>query len=83
MKSYVFPIRIEPDEYEDGTLAFSASCEILNVYTFGDTYEEALAKIHEAIEVTLESMIKHGDPIPVDPVQGVMEFDHPVVAVTV
>jgi len=83
MKSYVFPIRIEPDEYDDGTPAFSASCEILNVYTFGDTYEEALVKIQEAIELTLESMIKNGESIPVDPSQGALEFDHPTVAVTV
>jgi len=82
MKTYVFPINIEPDQYDDGTPAFSASCEILNVYTFGDTYEEALIKIHEAIEITLESMIKHGEPIPIDPAQGVMELDHPAVAVT-
>jgi predicted RNase H-like HicB family nuclease len=65
MKSYVFPIRIEPDEYD------------------GDTYEEALTKIQEAIELTLESMIKNGEPIPIDPAQGALEFDHPAVAVTV
>lgn len=83
MKSYVFPIRIEPDEYDDGTPAFSASCDILNVYTFGDTYEEAFARIQEAIELTLESMIKNGEPIPIDPAQGALAFDYPAVAVTV
>lgn len=83
MKTYVFPVDIEPDEYEDGTPAFSASCDALNIYTFGDTFEDALAKVSEAIEITIESMIKHGEAIPVDPNQGVVELDRTAVAIRV
>lgn len=30
----------------------------------GDTFEEALANIREAIECYLESCLKHGEPVP-------------------
>lgn len=36
MKTYVFPVRIERDESGDGTPVFSAACDALNVYTFGE-----------------------------------------------
>jgi len=49
---YRFPIIIEKDE--DG---YFASCPALQgCYTQGDTYEEALANIHDAIELYLEDM---------------------------
>lgn len=30
----------------------------------GETREEALTMIHEAIEIYIESLVAHGDPIP-------------------
>jgi len=49
---YRFPIIIEKDE--DG---YFASCPALQgCYTQGDTYEETLANIHDAIELYLEDM---------------------------
>jgi predicted RNase H-like HicB family nuclease len=83
LKTYVFPVRIEPDEYGDGTPAFAASCEVLNVYTFGDTFDDALAKVSEAIELTIESMVRNGEAIPAGPDRGVVELDQTAVAVRV
>ncbi|MBI2301871.1 MAG: type II toxin-antitoxin system HicB family antitoxin [Armatimonadetes bacterium] len=35
-----------------------------DVYTNGKTPEEALAHAYEAIELTIEDMIAHGEPLP-------------------
>lgn len=49
---YRFPIIIERDEN-----GYFASCPPLQgCYTQGDTYDEALANIHDAIELYLEDM---------------------------
>ncbi len=32
----------------------------------GETFEEALANIREAIEVYLESLLAHGEPVPTE-----------------
>ena len=43
----------------------SASCPTLQgCYTQGDTYEEALANIREAIELHIEDRLACGEPIP-------------------
>lgn len=47
-------------------------CYIANIpslntcFAFGDTVEEAMANLHEALEGTLETMIAHGWDIPND-----------------
>ena len=54
-------VTIEPD---DG--GFYAYCPDLDdVYTCGDTPEEALNNIKDMIEAYLESLVKHDEPIPV------------------
>jgi len=59
-QKYVFAVVIEKDE--DG---YFAVCPTLQgCYTQGDTYEEALANIKEAIELYLESLREHGEEIP-------------------
>jgi predicted RNase H-like HicB family nuclease len=83
MKTYIFPITIEPDEYDDGTPTFSASCEALNVHTWGDTYEEAYRNIHEMIAFEIECRTKGGESIPVDSALGVIELATSAVAVQV
>ncbi len=57
---YVFPVMIEKDA--DG---YFATCPSLHgCSTQGDSYEEALANIREAVEAYLESLQKHGEKIP-------------------
>lgn len=56
-----FRIVIEPDE--DGV--FVASCPSLpGCHSQGQTRAEARANIQEAIELYLESLREHGEPIP-------------------
>ena len=57
---YRFPVLIERDE--DG---YFASCPSLQgCYTQGDTYEEALANIKEALQLHIEDRLECGEDIP-------------------
>ena len=56
MNAYDFKILIEPDE-EDG--GFVVTCPSLpGCYSQGDTLDESLANIREAIELCLEDNIR-------------------------
>ena len=84
MKSYIFPIVIEEDAFEDGQKAFHATCPALKgCHTWGHTYSEALANIQEAVELYIEDLREAGEPIPVDAEKGALEWPTPSVAVNV
>ena len=56
-----FKVLIEPDE----TGGYVVSCPSLSgCFSQGDTIEEALENIKEAIELCLEDMKEHGELIP-------------------
>lgn len=60
MKTFTFPVVIEKDED-----IFYAECPVLEgAYTQGDTHEEALSNIKEAIGLVLEGMENEGKEIP-------------------
>ncbi len=82
MKTYLFKIVIEEDPFEDGTKTYHVCCPTLKgATTWGYTREEALKNIREVIEMTIESMKEHGEPIPEEP--EVQVFSEPKVAITV
>lgn len=57
-----FKVLIEPDEIG----GYVVSCPSLSgCFSQGDTLEEALSNIKEAIELCLEDMEEQGEPIPV------------------
>ena len=60
MKNYRFSVVIERDE--EGYYAFCP--ELQGCYTQGDTYEEALENIKDAIHVHLEDRLESGEEIP-------------------
>lgn len=60
MKNYRFSVVIERDE--DGYYAFCP--ELQGCYTQGDTYEEALANIKDAIRLHVEDRLESGEEIP-------------------
>lgn len=63
MENYRYTVIIEPDE-EGG---YSASCPALEgCVSQGDTYDETLDNIREAIVAYIESLKKHNEPIPDD-----------------
>jgi predicted RNase H-like HicB family nuclease len=84
VRSYVFPLVIEDDRFEDGRQAFHAYCPALKgCHTWGHTYEEALANIREAVELYVEDLVETGETVPIDPELGVVELPSPSVAVNV
>lgn len=60
MKTYRFSVVIEKDE--DGYFAFCP--ELQGCYTQGDTYEEALESIKDAIRLHVEDRLEAGEEIP-------------------
>ena len=61
MKIMDFKVFLEPDE--DG--GYVVVCPTLpGCYSQGDSVEEALSNIREAIELCLEDMAKHGEERP-------------------
>ncbi len=60
MKSYRFSIVIEKDK--DGYFAFCP--ELQGCYTQGDSYEEAVENIKDAIRLHMQDRIESGEEIP-------------------
>ena len=84
MKSYVFKVVIEDDEFEDGRKAFHAYCpalEGLGAATWGYTKEEALKNIREVVQMVIEELVEEGKQIPRDGI--VAELESPAVVATV
>jgi predicted RNase H-like HicB family nuclease len=82
VKSYVFEVVIEEDQFEDGRPGFSAHCPSLEgAYTWGEPRDQALQRIHEAVKLILDEMRDEGKPVP--PNAAVMELESPAVLVTV
>ena len=78
VKSYVFKVVVEPDEFEDGRKAFSAHCpDLPGALTWGNTEAEALDKIKEAIQLVVEELQNQGKEIPAPAIES------PAVLVTV
>lgn len=82
MKSHLFKVVVEEDAFEDGRKAYHAYCPALQgCHTWGHTPEEALANIQEAVELYVEDLLDAGEPIPVDPEKGAVEWPSPTVVV--
>ena len=82
MKSYVFEVVIEEDQFDDGRPGFSAHCPSLEgAYTWGATRDQALDRIREAVKLIPDEMRDEGKPVP--PHAAVMELESPAVLVTI
>jgi predicted RNase H-like HicB family nuclease len=63
-KTYVFRVVVEPDE--DRWVAYSPTLKDMGGATWGYTHEEALENIRQVVQMTVESILEHGGPIPED-----------------
>ena len=81
MKSYTFNVIVEPDE--DRWHAYCPALERQGAATWGCTREEALKHINEVVQLVVDSMTEHGDPMPDDTVAGAEITVEPRVTVTV
>ena len=80
MSTYVFRVVLEPDE--DRWIAYSPVLKEKGGATWGMTKEEALDNIRQVVQMTVQSMVEHGEPIPEDPAIDVRVYEEPQVAVT-
>lgn len=81
LKTYLFRVVVEPDE--DRWVAYCPALQDKGGATWGYTRDEALRNIREVVEMTVESMIRHGERVPKEPANEIQIFDEPRVAVTV
>jgi len=77
VKSYVFPVVVEPDE--DVWRAYVPELEAKGAATWGNTRDEALKNIQEVAQMVIEELLEDREPLP----PNVTVSDQPVVAVTV
>jgi len=62
IKTYIFPVVIEYDAEDN---VYLADCPALQgCYTDGETYEEALDNIKDAVRLHIEARLSIGDPVP-------------------
>ncbi len=80
-KSYIFKVVVEQDD--DAYFAYCPALESKGAATRGDTREEALANIEEVLRMVVDSLVKHGEPIPESPSEDVEVSYEPRVVVTV
>ena len=62
VKFYTFEIVIEKEEEDEGYLAYSPT--LPGCFSNGKTVEEARRNIREAIQLQIESLLAHGQPVP-------------------
>jgi predicted RNase H-like HicB family nuclease len=75
VKSHIFKVVIEEDRFEDGREAYHAFCPALpGCHTWGHTPEEALTNVQEAVELYVEDLLASGEPVPLDPEKGAVEW---------
>lgn len=77
MKSYLFPVVVEPDE--DVWRAYVPELEAEGAATWGHTREEALRNIQEVMQMIVEEYLEEGRSLP----KQVTVKDEPSVAVNV
>lgn len=80
MRTYLFRVVVEPDE--NRWVAYCPALEEKGGATWGRTAQEALTNVEEVVRMTLESMRRHGEPIPEQPETDVRVLTEPSVAVT-
>jgi predicted RNase H-like HicB family nuclease len=80
VKSYVFRVVVEPDE--DRWVASCPALEEHGAATWDHRREEALKNIQDVVQMTVESMLVHGEAVPDGPARDVRVFPEPQVAVT-
>ena len=84
MKTYVYKVLLEPDELPSGEAAWHIHCPTLyelGAATWGKTKEEALANIHEVIQMIVEELVEEGRPVPQEP--AVEAVSEPMMAISV
>ena len=65
MKTYKYRVVVAPDE--DRWFAYCPVLEAKGAATWGYTRDEAMKNIREVLQMTLDSMARHGEVFPEEP----------------
>lgn len=74
MARYQFTVLLEPDKEEPHRYNVRVP-PLPGCFTYGESIEDALGNAREAINGNVESLLAHGEPVPLE--------EHPIVATTV
>jgi predicted RNase H-like HicB family nuclease len=65
LKSYLFKVVIEKDEFEDGRKGYTAYCPAIEAaVTWGETEEQAFQRIDELVRTLVQMSVERGEPVP-------------------
>jgi len=81
VKTFLFRVVVEPDE--DRWVAYCPALVERGAASWGRTSDEALQSLHSVVQMTIDSMRSHGEPIPEEPEADVRILAEPNVAITV
>ena len=80
--TYTFKVIVEQDD--DRWHAYCPALVDRGGASWGDTPEQAVANLHEVVQMVVESLAEHGEPIaPTEPSDAVHVSPETLVAVTV
>ncbi len=75
MKTYLFKVVLEkdkwPDEAEENAVWRAYVPALSAAHAWGDTAQEALENLRNAVDLILEDLLEQGEPIPEEPVVAV------------
>ena len=87
MKSYTFKVVLEkdkwPDEPDEKAIWRAYIPALPAAHAWGDTQQQALDNLRNAIELILEDMVEHGEPIPEKLLSQIKISNKPLITVTV
>ena len=76
MKTYLFKVVLEKDKWSDEpeeNAVWRAYLPALSAaHAWGDTAQEALENLRNAVDLILEDLLEQGEPIPEEPVVAVL-----------
>ena len=79
MKTYAFKVGVEPDD--DRWTAYCPALVEKGGATWSFTIDEALKHIQEVIHLVMQSLIRDGEAIPLEPKDDVQVTEEPLVSV--
>jgi len=61
-----YQVVVTPDEYPDGKPCYNVYCPTLDISDYGNTIDEALSSMQEAIELYVETLVEDKKSVPAD-----------------
>jgi predicted RNase H-like HicB family nuclease len=86
LKSYLFKVVFEqdkwPDEPDDKAIWRAYIPALPAAHAWGDTQQEALEHLKNAVDLIIADLVEEGKPIPTEPSSHVQTRDEPWLVVT-